>query len=253
MTDFVKDFYKKLTPFYHLIYPDWNRSIKRQASLLNEIFQQYWGDNVKEVLDVSCGIGTQSLGLAELGYQVTASDISPHSVERAKEEAAQRDLNISFLVADMRSAFTIHSKEFDIVISCDNSVPHLLTDKDILSAFQQLFSSTKPGGGCIISVRDYEAEEKSENEIKVYGTREESGINYIILQHWEWDDDHYDLSMYFIEDDGRKKCKTHVMRSRYYAIGTTRLIELMSKAGFVDVVRLDDVFFQPLIIGSRRT
>jgi SAM-dependent methyltransferase len=252
MTDFVKDFYEKLTPFYHLIYPDWNGSIKRQASMLDALIQHYWGDKARDVLDVSCGIGTQSLGLAELGYQVTASDISPHAIKRAKKEAALRDLNISFQVADMRSAFKVHSKEFDIVISCDNSVPHLLTDNDILKAFQQIYSCTKPGGGCIISVRDYQAEEKSENELKVYGSREESGINYFIFQYWEWDDEIYDLSLYFIEDDGRKHCKTHVMRSRYYAIGTTKLIELMSKVGFEDVARLDDVFFQPVIVGTRK-
>ena len=220
--------------------------------MLDGIIQEFWGDKVKEVLDVSCGIGTQSLGLAKLGYRVTASDVSPHAVKRAKKEAALRDLQITFRVADMRSAFKIHSKVFDIVISCDNSIPHLLTDNDILGAFRQLFSCTKPGGGCIISVRDYASEDKSENVLKVYGSKEENGINYILLQKWDWDQDLYDLSMYVIEDDGCDYCKTHVMRSRYYAITTTKLIQLMSEAGFINAVRLDGVFFQPVIIGSRK-
>ncbi|RLC12898.1 MAG: hypothetical protein DRI24_16775 [Deltaproteobacteria bacterium] len=42
------------------------------------------------ILDVSCGFGTQSLGLAKLGYQVTVSDISAKAIDRAREEAEMR-------------------------------------------------------------------------------------------------------------------------------------------------------------------
>jgi len=42
----------------------------------------------------------------------------------------------------------------------------------------------------------------------------------------------------------------HVMRSRYYAISSNKLLKLMAVAGFVDLKRLDDVYFQPIIIGT---
>jgi len=42
------------------------------------------------------------------------------------------------------------------------------------------------------------------------------------------------------------------MRSRYYAIATTRLCELMQEAGLQDVRRIDDTFFQPVLVGTRR-
>ena len=64
MSDTVTKFYAGLTPFYHLIYPDWNKSIERQASMLDAIVRERWGDAVNTVLDVACGIGTQCLGLA---------------------------------------------------------------------------------------------------------------------------------------------------------------------------------------------
>lgn len=46
------------------------------------------------VLDVACGIGTQAIGLAERGFQVTASDVSATSVQRAEEGARERGLAI---------------------------------------------------------------------------------------------------------------------------------------------------------------
>ena len=140
-----KDFYARLTPLYHLIYPDWDASMQRQAAMLDSIIRETWGTDARSVLDVSCGIGTQALGLAKLGYEVTASDLSPEEVGRAKREAASRSLTITFSTADMRESFTHHNRQFDVVISCDNSVPHLLTDEDILTAFRQFYQCARPG------------------------------------------------------------------------------------------------------------
>lgn len=67
-------------------------------------------------------------------------------------------LSVAFSVADMRHAFDHHQRQFDVVISCDNSVPHLLSDSDILVALKQFYKCARSGGGCIITVRDYEKE-----------------------------------------------------------------------------------------------
>ena len=75
MNEHITDFYAGLAPFYHLIYPDWESSMARQASMLDSIIREFWGGSASSVLDVSCGICTQSLGLAKLGYEITASDL----------------------------------------------------------------------------------------------------------------------------------------------------------------------------------
>jgi hypothetical protein len=41
------------------------------------------------------------------------------------------------------------------------------------------------------------------------------------------------------------------MRSRGYAISTVRLCELMREAGFGNVKRLDGVFYQPVLVGTK--
>lgn len=243
-------FYAGLTPLYHLVYLNWAASMQRQAAMLDSVIQETWVD-ASTVLDVSCGIGTQAIGLAQLGYSVTASDLSPEEIERAQQEAAARDVSIAFSVADMRSAHDHHVREFDVVLSADNSVPHLLSDDDILAAFRQFHACTRPGGGCIVTVRDYEKEDLSKQQVKPYGIREGDGVRWLVWQVWDPHPPTYDVTMYFVEDRGEQVCRTHVMRSEYYAVGVTRLMELMSGAGFADVKRLDGRFFQPLIIGTR--
>ncbi len=246
----VRRFYDRMSPFYHLVYPDWERSIEHQAHVLDAIIRAHWGTDVSSVLDVACGIGTQALGLARLGYQVTASDLSPAAIRRARAEAEQRGLSIAFSVADMREAAAHHRRAYDVVIACDNAVPHLLSDEEILAALRQFLRCTRPGGGCLISVRDYDQVERKD-QVKLYDLREEDGVRYLLLQAWRFEGEIYDLDMYIVEDAGGTDCTAHVMRTRYYAVHTATLIELMERAGYVDVQRLDGPFFQPVLIGTR--
>jgi SAM-dependent methyltransferase len=247
----VERFYDELAPFYHLIFPDWEASIRRQAEALDQVIRERWGDGRLSILDVACGIGTQALGLAALGHRVTASDVSTGAVERARREAAARGLAVRCSVADMRQAAAHHGEQFDLVIACDNSVPHLLTDEDLLAVFGQLLACTRPGGGCLISVRDYDGEERAGVHVKPYGIRDEGGVRYLVWQVWEFHGPIYDLAMYFVEDRGGPNCTTRVMRSQYYAVGTDKLMELMRQAGFAQVERLDGRFYQPILVGRR--
>jgi SAM-dependent methyltransferase len=252
MTEDPKDLYAHLAPLYHLIYPDWEASIQRQARMLDSIIREIWGVHARSILDASCGIGTQALGLAKLGYQVTASDLSPEEIERARGEATKRGLSIAFSTADMRESFTHHRRQFDVVISCDNSVPHLLTEGDILAAFRQFHQCVRPGGGCIVSVRDYEKEDLSKQQIKPYGIREENGTRWLLWQVWDPHGSTYDVTIYFVEDHGGPECRTHALRSTYHAITIPKLMILMSQVGFENVRRLDKRFFQPVIIGTKK-
>ena len=243
-------FYDELAPYYHLIFADWEKSIKRQARQLDDIIKSHWGAEFRSILDVSCGIGTQTLGLAEQGYQVTASDLSPEAIERARREAEKRRLHIDFSVADMRKAHEHHPGRFDLVISCDNSVPHLLSDAEIQEAFESFYRCVRPGGGCLITVRDYDREERSDVKVVPYGIRQTEGVTYLVFQVWEFDGDHYDLSIYIIEDAGGEKGIAHIFRTRYYAVSPRRLQELMKEAGFQNVHQVESEFYQPVIVGT---
>jgi SAM-dependent methyltransferase len=247
----VSDFYDGLAPYYHLIFQDWEASIARQADALDSIIRDEWGGRVRSVLDASCGIGTQTFALHSRGYAVTASDLSQGAIDRATEEARARGASIDFSVADMRRLSATHTSRFDLIVSCDNSVPHLQTDQDLLTAFGEFHKCAGPGGGCLISVRDYAAEELTGPRVKPYGVRYDSDATYMVLQLWEFDDPaHYTVSMYFIRDGG-DGCETRVFRTRYYAITTDALMELMRASGFVDVRRIDGRFYQPVLLGTR--
>ncbi|SFV01756.1 class I SAM-dependent methyltransferase [Pseudoduganella namucuonensis] len=247
----MSDFYDRLTPFYHLIHQDWHASVELQGGQLSALIEAEW-PGAGKLLDVSCGIGTQAIGLARRGYSVAASDLSAKEVERARREAAAAGVDVAFSVCDMRRAHDHHGAGFDVVLSGDNSLPHLLTDDDILVALRQMLACLSPDGGCLITLRDYEREERGVNLVKPYGVRTENGKRYLLFQVWDFEGEHYDLVFYFIEEDlASGAVQTHAMRSRYYAISTAKMCELMREAGFDDVRRIDGAFYQPVLVGTR--
>src|SRR5437016_2116908 len=110
----------------------------------------------------------------------------------------------------------------------------------------------RPGGGYLLTVRDYDREERGKGLVKPYGVREEGRMRYVIFQVWDFEGDIYDLAMYFVADDQTSsELVTHVMRTQYHAVGTGHLLDLMRRAGFTRAERIDGRFYQPVLVGDR--
>ncbi len=215
----IESFYDQLSPYYKYIFQDWNASVDRQSALLDGVIREYFGRQVHSILDAACGVGTQTFGLAQKGYKLSASDISAGEIEKAKREAATRNLDITFVVADMRTLQQTFHTKFDLVIACDNSIPHLLSDGEIRQAFGQFHALTTESGGCLISVRDYETMERSGRKLYPRQVHDVPQGKIVIFDCWEFDGDFYDMTMYIVEDTGQSIVKTNVIRGgRYYCV-----------------------------------
>jgi SAM-dependent methyltransferase len=158
VTSETADPYAELAEHYHLIYADWRASIERQAAALDRLIAAELGPGRRAVLDASCGIGTQALGLAALGHRVHGTDPSAASVGRARREAAALGLSATFAVADMRTLASQVEGAFEVVLSADNALAHLLTEEDLARALGGLRSKLRDDGLLIVTLRDYDAQ-----------------------------------------------------------------------------------------------
>lgn len=244
-------FYNDLAEYYHLIYPDWEVSIQKQADALVAVLKEYQiGDSAK-ILDVSCGIGTQALGLAQLGYQVTASDISEGALKKAAEYAAERSLEIEFRQADMREVDQIFSERFEVVLACDNSVPHLPSDADIVAAFQAFHKLLDRDGIVLISLRDYANLELGGIQVHPRQVREEGGSRTLLFDVWDFEGDQYTVTIYVIQDDLEKPPRIRTIRGgQYYPVTIEKIKKLFHQAGFSEVDVLKEAYFQPLLVAK---
>eukprot|EP01105_Mastigella_eilhardi_P025361 TRINITY_DN6895_c0_g1_i2.p1 TRINITY_DN6895_c0_g1~~TRINITY_DN6895_c0_g1_i2.p1 ORF type:complete len:239 (+),score=46.37 TRINITY_DN6895_c0_g1_i2:45-761(+) len=182
-------FYDGLAADYDLVYADWAGSSARQSRVIAEIAAERWGlvPGSARVLDVACGIGTQALGLAALGFAVRGSDLSTAEVARAKDEARRRGTEgVEWCVGDMREAAALHGEgAYDLAIAYDNAIPHLPTLGDMRRVLQEMRRCLKPGGGCLVSVRDYvpvlAQQQQSAPALQPYGVRKRSDGSEVAL------------------------------------------------------------------------
>lgn len=246
----VRAFYDDLAPLYHLVYEDWETSVARQGGALASLIAEHWGVNAHAVLDAALGIGTQALGLLARGFRVTGSDLSIGAVTRARREAVARRLPLVSLVADFR-ALPVRSAAFDVVLLCDNSLPHLDSEADIQEALAECLRCVRRGGGCLISMRDYESPPPTGTvEVRPYGERLWAGRRYHLRQVWTWRGPRYDLSFEITPVDGAEAGGT-VLKTSYLAIPVAQVTGLMRAVGFENVERVDGRFFQPVLVGTR--
>src|SRR5438105_4222402 len=132
MTESVSEFYDSLASDYHLIFAKWEEAVVRHGEILDKLIRtQLNVSSAPPLLDCSCGIGTQAIGLALRGYRVHASDVSSKAVERAQKEAQALNVPMTFSIADFHYLDTQIARIYRVVLSCDNALPHLLTDAEL--------------------------------------------------------------------------------------------------------------------------
>lgn len=247
--------YDELAAHYDQIFEDWEASITRQANALASILEHECGDRRPlRVLDCACGIGTQSLGLAMKGLDVTGCDVSCGMVQRARSEASKRGLSIPFSVANMLQLSAIPQSSFDAVICIDNSLPHLETDQELLQAAQQAYGKLRTGGSFIGSIRDYDRLVVERPSIQGPNFYSDRGSRRIVFQIWDWlDERHYRFHLYITRSTDSAWQTVH-FTSKYRAVLRSELGHILEQAGFTNVRWLstsESGFYQPIFIAHR--
>ncbi|MFF4017894.1 class I SAM-dependent methyltransferase [Streptomyces sp. NPDC001843] len=245
----VAHFYDELADDYHLIYADWDTSIRRQGNALDSLMGQ---DNAS-VLDCSCGIGTQAIGLALHGHRVTGTDLSARAAARAAREAAHRNVMLRAAAADMRR-LPFPDGGFDIVVCADNALPHLLTEHDVHAALAEMRRVLRPAGLLLLSTRPYDdlLRDRPASAPPQVHQPTGGGERTVSFQLWHWHEDgeHYDVEHFqLLPADG--EWRVRVRRTVYWALGRDRLTGLATDAGFADPqwrMPHETGFFQPVLM-----
>jgi SAM-dependent methyltransferase len=130
--------YDMLAPFYN----SYTRRFGHDAWLANlEAIACDHGLRGNRLLDVGCGTGKSFMPMLARGYEVTACDISPAMVERARVAA---DGCAEVVVADARDLPVLG--RFDLVTSLDDALNYVLSDEELGVTFAGIAKNLRPGG-----------------------------------------------------------------------------------------------------------
>ena len=104
-------------------------------------------------LDVGAGEGGDAIWLAEEGWRVTASDISPRALDRVGAEAKRRGLDVECRHADANTLDPFDAGAYDLVSAQYASLPRTPDDRGV----HNVLDAVAPGGTLLVVSHDLAA------------------------------------------------------------------------------------------------
>ena len=249
----TQTFYDNLATHYDKLFLDWQAATREQAVILDRLFQNYGFDKSARILDCACGIGTQAIGLAAMGYDITASDISQGALAEARERAAKNNVQIPFVNADFCALSETFARPFDIILAMDNALPHMLTSDALASAIKSITNQIADGGMFVASIRDYDAlllDKPPYSPPYIHQTAKGQRVSF---QTWTWEGDNYSLIQYIVDDEDTLQISKFACQ--YRATRREEMTQLLLANGCSQVAWLfpeETGFYQPIVVASKK-
>ena len=132
---------------------DWGIPTEREVAFIDS-----YTDGQAEILDLACGGGRHSIGLARKGNRLTAVEIGGYPVRRAEEIVREEKLPVEFIRADIRKiAF---KEKFEIAFLICGQLGHF-SPADSREIFRNSARALKPGGTFIIHLMAFNENDRS--------------------------------------------------------------------------------------------
>ena len=103
--------------------------------------------NPCRMLEIGCGTGTNSVFLAQQGFDVTAIDLSPDALKLAQKKANDAGVQVKFVKADVCS-LRVDLGVFEFVF--DRGCYHCVRRTDLAGLLETLRSVTQPGSKYLV-------------------------------------------------------------------------------------------------------
>ena len=128
-------------------------------------------------------------------------------------------------------------------------MPHMLTKDDLEAAVKSITNQIAPGGMFVASIRDYDALLINKPPYSPPYIHKTANGKRVSFQTWDWDNDHYKLTQYIIDDE--KTLQISKFECEYSATTREELTNLLVSNGCSKVMwKLPEEtgFYQPILI-----
>ena len=153
--------------------------------------------------------------------------MSSAAIARARAESVTRGLEVEFVVSDARNVRRHVDGRFDVVISCDNALPHLLTDDQLEQALRSVRGCLRPSGLLLVSIRDYDSLSRSRPVGEPITVYRHAGLRHGSGQPWQWttDGDYVDIELFTLNETAPGVWHGHSGTTRYRGAAPRRVGE----------------------------
>ena len=213
-------------------------------------------NNVRRLLDCSCGVGFPAIGLKKLGYDIVCSDADEKMLRRFRHNCVMEGVRIEAKRLRWQQLSNAFGQEFDCVLCRGNSLPYVVSwvgeNVDVRNALpeieksiQGMFRVLKPGGLLYVDASPREAFTPKQTVIEEnFGCRKDNSktiemvwrIRHDLVNHTrEWSPE------IIIKSKGSNLVEKARADFKGYHLTHSELLQAMEKAGFRGIEKYREI------------
>lgn len=182
----------------------------------------------KQLLELACGTGIQSVRFAQAGFDVTGLDLSQDMLDIAKKRAESAKKKIDFYQGNMLDLSQVG--KYDFVTCYSDSICYMQDEVEVGDVFKEVYSVLNDGGVFIFDVHStyqtdhifpgFSYHENADDFAMVWDTFEDEAPHSVV----------HELTFFIQEEDGRFTRHDEIHEERTYDVLTYDI--LLEQAGF---------------------
>jgi len=213
------DAYEILADAYEFLVPDSMLTPEGNVAAYGDIIGEL--DLSARVLDCAAGTGELAVGLRLRGFNVTATDASAAMVQRTRQLAAARGVELSTSVCRWEELLDQGwSNKFDVVWCVGNSLMHAPGRRARRQALESMAGVLAPGGVLVLTSRNWELMHAEKWGLRLSPQLVERDQRTALVAYaWPfalgWEDPHYlDIGIAVLDSAG--DVRNHVSRLPFW-------------------------------------
>lgn len=205
-----------------------------------DAYARHWrrvlGDtHVRSLLDVSIGSGSVTLPLAELGVEVSGSDLSEAMLNNCRKKAERRGYAVELRQSDFRDLRCWQGRRFDCVASTGNSLPYVTND-EVLDVLARMDALVAEGGYLYLDTRNWDRILRERQRFYVYHPFFDGDTRVNLTQVWDYPADGsmtFNL-LYAFERDNRIFQK-EIFEEHYHPLPRQLVLNRLAELGYEEI------------------
>jgi SAM-dependent methyltransferase len=219
---------------------NWENRLAGELPFIEGLLQTLSGDEtMPSILDAACGTGMHAIALAQHGYSAAGSDLSRGMIGRARENAAAAGVQARFETAGFgRLESTFGAQSFDALLCLGNSLPHLLSLPELVSALEDFAACLRPGGLLLIQNRNFDSVLANHERWMEPQAHREGEREWLYLRFYDFQPQGLiNFNMVTLSRVGGGSWTQRVSSSLLYPLRESELLQALRQAGFSRVER----------------
>lgn len=207
--------------------------------------------SIRTLLDVSIGTGSMTLPIADLGIQISGSDLSPAMLNRCQKKCDGRNIPAVLKCCDFRKVSAEFEEQFDCVASTGNSLGYV-SNEDVLKTLEQMDALVAPGGYLYFDLRNWDMILEKKPRYYLYNPSFVGDTRVNLMQFWDYlPDNTIDFNLlYTFEQNNRIIQKEHFIE-HYTPIRRQLILDKLNAMGYHNIeTMLMPAHFGPFDPGS---